>query len=104
LRRIVLARLAAKGKLDLVDAPYTALMGADGTGTMANLDASKKRIVAGDPTQSYLFFIIHGLEDNRASFEDPPKEVGYMPMANDPLCCQKIDAIERWIVAGAPND
>ena len=94
----------ASGKLDLTDDPYTQLMGATGTGTMSNLDPAHKRIVAGDPASSYLFFIIHGLDDNPGPFSDPPSNVGFMPMSNSTLCCQKIDAINRWITAGAMND
>ena len=94
----------ASGKLDLTDDPYTALMGATGMGTMSNLDPAHKRIVAGDPASSYLFFIIHGLDANRGPFTDPPATVGFMPMSNSTLCCQKIDALERWIMAGAMNN
>jgi hypothetical protein len=93
----------ASGKLDLTDDPYTALMGAGGTGVASNLDPSHKRVVAGDTSASYLFFIIHGLDTN-PGFPEPPSSVGYMPMSNATLCCQKIDAIERWITAGAMND
>jgi len=94
----------ASGKLDLTDDPYTALMGADGTGVTANLDANHKRVVAGDPAASYLYFIVHGLDGNTGGFAEPPSSVGYMPMSNATLCCQKIDAIGRWITAGAKND
>ena len=95
----------ASGKLDLTDDPYMALMGAGGTGVTANLDANHKRVVAGDPAASYLFFIIKGLDGNNPSgFAEPPESVGYMPMSNATLCCQKIDAIERWITAGAMNN
>ena len=94
----------ASGKLDLTDDPFTALMGAGGTGTDSNLAPGHKRVVAGDPAASYLFFIIHGLDDNPGPFSDPPATVGYMPMSNSTLCCQKIDAIERWITAGAMNN
>ena len=94
----------ASGKLDLTDDPYTALMGATGTGTMSNLDPTKKRVVAGDPSQSYLFFIIRGLDGKPHSFTDPPANVGFMPMSNSTLCCQKIDVIERWIMDGALNN
>jgi hypothetical protein len=94
----------ASGMLDLTDDPYTALMGSDGLGTASNLDPPHKRIVAGDPASSYLFFIVHGLDNNRAAFPDPPSTVGYMPMSNSTLCCQKIDALERWIMAGAMNN
>jgi len=94
----------ASGKLDLIDDPYTSLMGMDGLGTMSNLDPAHKRVVAMDPGNSYLFFIIHGLENELGPFSPPPANVGYMPMSNSPLCCQKIDAIKRWIEAGAAND
>jgi hypothetical protein len=94
----------ASGMLDLTDDPYTTLMGAAGTGTMSNLDPTKQRVVAGDPASSYLFFIVHGLDGNQGTFTDPPSNVGFMPMSNSTLCCQKIDAIERWIMAGALND
>jgi hypothetical protein len=94
----------ASGMLDLTDDPYTSLMGAAGTGTDSNLQPGKKRVVAGDPANSYLFFIVHGLDANKGTFEEPPSNVGYMPMSNSTLCCQKLDAIERWITAGALND
>lgn len=94
----------ASGQLDLTDAPYTALMGAGGTGVDANLDPAHKRVVAGDPTKSYLYFIIKGLDGNPGGFAEPPSQVGYMPMSNATLCCQKIDAIERWITAGAMDN
>jgi hypothetical protein len=94
----------ASGKLDLTDDPYMALMGASGAGTMANLDPNHKRVMAGDPSASYLFFIIRGMEGIPAGFEEPDSSVGWMPMSNATLCCQKIDAIERWITAGAMND
>ncbi len=94
------------GMLDLTDDPYTALMGPSGAGTDSNLDPAHKRVVPGDPSQSELFFIIHGLDMKpaAAAFEPPPANVGFMPMSNATLCCQKIDAIERWITAGAKND
>lgn len=94
----------ASGKLDLTDDPYTALMGTAGTGVASNLDPSHKRVVAGDASASYLYFIIHGLGDDQSTFPDPPSSVGFMPMSNSTLCCQKIDAIERWITAGAMNN
>lgn len=96
----------ASGKLDLTDDPYTTLMGADGMGTMANLDPNHMRVVPGDPAASYLFYIIRGLDEGEdpGTFAEPPASVGFMPMSNATLCCQKIDAIERWITAGAMND
>lgn len=34
--------------------------------------------------------------------EGPPPRDGYMPLGADPLCLEKLEAIERWILAGAP--
>jgi hypothetical protein len=31
----------------------------------------------------------------------PPDPPGYMPQNSDPICCQKLDSIARWIEAGA---
>lgn len=33
--------------------------------------------------------------------EGPPPRDGYMPLGADPLCLEKLEAIERWILAGA---
>ena len=33
--------------------------------------------------------------------EGPPPRDGYMPLGADPLCLEKMEAIERWILAGA---
>jgi hypothetical protein len=97
--------VTASGKLDLTGNPYMELMG-DGSGVMANLDPAHKRVVPGDPSNSYLFFILKGVEASASTpaFAEPPANVGYMPMSNATLCCQKLDAIERWITAGAMND
>lgn len=96
----------ASGKLDLTDDPYTSLMGPDGMGKVANLDPNHQLVVPGDPAASYLFYIIRGLDadEDPGTFAEPPSSVGFMPMSNATLCCQKIDAIERWITAGAMND
>ncbi|MBA3395033.1 MAG: hypothetical protein H0T89_20470 [Deltaproteobacteria bacterium] len=32
----------------------------------------------------------------------PPPRDGFMPLGADPLCVEKLEAIERWILAGAP--
>ena len=98
----------ASGKLDLSAAnAYTALMGPSGTcGVMADVDKSRVLVVPGQPAQSYLFFMIHGVKaaDGMPPFSDPPSNIGLMPQNNAALCCQKIDAIERWITAGAMNN
>ncbi len=34
----------------------------------------------------------------------PSKDIGLMPQSNPSLCCQKLDAINAWIEAGALNN
>ena len=97
----------SSGKLDLSAAnAYASLMGPNGTGAMSNVDKTRTLIVAGQPKASYFFFLLHGVKaaDGDPAFSEPPSDVGYMPMNNNPICCQKMDAIERWITAGAKND
>jgi hypothetical protein len=98
----------SSGKLDLsASNAYAALMGPSGAGNvMADVDKSRVLVVPGQPKQSYLFFMVHGVaaEDGDPPFTAPPSNIGLMPQNNKPLCCQKIDAIERWITAGAMNN
>jgi hypothetical protein len=86
---------------------YATLMGPSGDGNViANLDPNHRLVVPGEPENSYLFFLLKGVKatDSSPPHAEPPSDVGYMPMSNATLCCQKIDAIERWITAGAMND
>ena len=54
-----------------------------------------KRIVPGDPANSYMMIIL-------GEFAGPlDPEVGTMPYNNPKLCQEKLDAVERWIMAGA---
>ncbi len=54
-----------------------------------------KRIVPFDPANSYLMIIL-------GEFPGPlDPEVGTMPYNNPKLCQEKLDAVERWIMAGA---
>ena len=57
-----------------------------------------KRVVAGDPANSYLLMILGHIDGPI----DP--NVGTMPGGNNPLLCvEKREAIARWITAGAPE-
>lgn len=97
----------ATGKLDLsVGHAYATLMGATGAGVLSDVDKVHNLVVPGEPNKSYLFFMIRGVEatDGSPPFSTPPSTIGYMPSKSSVLCCQKIDAIERWILAGALND
>ena len=54
-----------------------------------------KRIAPGDPANSYMMIILGGANGPL----DP--EVGTMPYNNPRLCNEKIQAVSRWIEAGA---
>lgn len=72
------------------------------------LDSSRKLVVAGDPKSSYLEVMLGIIKpaDATPPASPPPGSVGYMPQSNggNLLCCQKLDAIDRWIAAGAMNN
>ena len=56
------------------------------------------RVVPGDIEASYLVVAL-----GRA--DGPPPRDGFMPIGGaEPLCVEKLEAIERWIAAGAPNN
>lgn len=57
--------------------------------------SSWKRVVAGDPSKSYLLVAL-------GHIAGPKPTDGLMPLASPQLCAEKRDAIQRWITAGAP--
>jgi hypothetical protein len=59
---------------------------------------ARTRVIAGDPANSYLMMILghYGLD-----VELP--EAGTMPYNSPLLCIEMREAIERWIMAGAPE-
>lgn len=72
------------------------------------LDPSRKLVVAGEPDQSYLLMMVKHIAPENMSppASPPPAMVGYMPQnsGGSTMCLPKREAIERWIMAGAPND
>jgi hypothetical protein len=62
----------------------------------SDIDPSKKLIKAGDPANSYLMIIT----GKYPGVIDPT--IGTMPSRNPLLCAEKLDAMDRWIAAGAP--
>ena len=64
-------------------------------GTASTSSPSWKRVVAGDPTKSYLLVAL-------GHVAGPKPTDGFMPLASPQLCPEKLDAIQRWITAGAP--
>jgi hypothetical protein len=92
------------GGLDLKTAGPSHAALIDAPSGIAN---GRKLVVAGQPKQSYLLMIMQQfppemMEPTPAT--PPPDAVGYMPQAAPPVCCQKLDAIDRWIAAGAMNN
>lgn len=56
-----------------------------------------KRILPGDPANSYMMIIL-------GAYTGPlDPEVGTMPYNNPKLCQEKLDAVGRWIQAGATD-
>lgn len=62
-------------------------------GVTSRYDASWKRVVAGSAAQSMLMVQIGG--------EPGPELEGFMPWNQPRLCNEMVDAIRRWINAGA---
>ena len=83
---------ANAGRLNLTAGmAYGDLVGVAATGP--GLDGWK-RVAPSDPAASYLLVALgHGA--------GPMPVDGYMPINSPAMCEQKIDAIQRWIVAGA---
>lgn len=52
------------------------------------------RVVPGDLSTSYLMVAL-------GRVDGPPPRDGIMPIGADPLCVEKLEAVERWILAGA---
>lgn len=54
------------------------------------------RVVPGQPAQSYLMVAL-------GRVDGPPPRDGFMPIGGlPPLCVEMVDAVERWVAAGAP--
>jgi hypothetical protein len=84
-----------EGDLD-VSTATTSIAGL--VGVPSTLQPGMMRVVAGDPSMSYLVTITGGQQGPL----DPM--VGTMPQNAPLLCTQKLDAIKRWIMNGALND
>jgi hypothetical protein len=96
------------GMMDLrtKDSAYTHLVS-----VASMLDTSRMLVVPGNSHQSFMMAI---MGEFKLSEADPPltvipnddkgNTVGTMPQNAPVICCQKLDAIERWITAGAQNN
>ena len=70
------------------------------------IDKTRKLVVPNDVNASYLMLMLRDIPPAMASppASPPPGSVGYMPQGSTTLCCQKLQALERWIMDGAPNN
>ena len=72
------------------------------------LEPSRQLVVASDPKSSYLEVMLGIITPDQATppASPPRSDVGYMPQDNGGalLCCQKLQAIDRWISMGAMNN
>jgi hypothetical protein len=70
------------------------------------VDPTRKLVVPNDVKSSYLMLMVRDVPPAMATPPGtaPPGSIGYMPQGSTTLCCQKLDALERWIMAGAPNN
>ncbi|HTR51179.1 MAG TPA: hypothetical protein VMJ10_10770 [Kofleriaceae bacterium] len=72
------------------------------------LEPSRMLVVPSDPKSSYLEVMLGIIApaDATPAASPPPSNVGYMPQDNggELLCCQKLQAIDRWITMGAMNN
>lgn len=67
------------------------------------IEPPRVHVVPNDVHKSYLMLMVHDFSPDMA---DPPTDApaNYMPKGAPALCCQKLDALEQWIMAGAPNN
>jgi hypothetical protein len=87
------------GRLVLTTASHDKLVNADAT-----FAVGRKLVVPGDVPKSYLMVIMRYLSLDEADPSPAPEPTGgrYMPLGSPAICCQKLDAMARWIMAGAP--
>jgi hypothetical protein len=88
----------AAGGLELRDgASHAALVGVSSL-----LEPSRKLVVANDVRASFLMLMMHSFPPEMATPPGTAPKGGFMPKGGGGiLCCQKLDAMERWIMAGA---
>jgi hypothetical protein len=73
-----------------------------------HLDTQRLLVKPGDPQNSWLMVMLGDEDPTKMTppGTPPPASVGLMPQNSGGalLCCQKMDALDRWITAGAMNN
>jgi hypothetical protein len=103
--------MGGEGKLSIAQnvttaQAYTNLVGSNGVGVKSMIDPTRTLVVPGNGSQSWMEVMIQEIPPSAADppSSGPPGNIGYMPQANGVLCCQKLDAIDRWITQGSAAD
>jgi hypothetical protein len=86
------------GRIVLTTASHDKLLNATNM-----LASGVKLVVPNNVNQSYLMVLMRHLTPAQTGLPAPARDA-YMPLGTGPVCCQKLDALERWIMAGAPNN
>ena len=96
------ASASASGKLDLNPGASRGHL----VGVSSMVDATRRLVVPNDVAASYLMLMVRDVPPAMANppANPPPGNIGFMPQNSTPLCCQKLQALERWINDGAPNN
>ena len=86
------------GRVVLTAASHDKLVDVDAT-----FATGRKLVVPGDVAKSYLMVIMRHVPLDEADPAPAPAPSGdrYMPLGSPAICCQKLDAMARWIEAGA---
>ena len=85
------------GKLDLRPGMSQAAL----VGAMSKIETTRMLVVPNNVPASYLMLMLHDFDPSMASPPGTAPSIGYMPLNAPELCCQKLQAVERWIMAGA---
>jgi hypothetical protein len=84
------------GGLDLTTGSHDRLVN-----IASKLQPTRKLVVPSDLHSSYLLLMVHDFTPDLATPAGTAPPNGFMPKGAPTLCCQKLDAMERWITAGA---
>jgi hypothetical protein len=98
------------GRMDLSPGKsHAALVNVDSEIASGGMLTGKAKLVTPmEPSRSYLLVMMRQLspEQHDPPLGPPPASVGYMPQnaGGAVTCCQKLDALTRWIEEGAQNN
>jgi hypothetical protein len=98
------------GRMDLSPGKsHAALVNVDSEIASGDMLMGKAKLVTPmEPSRSYLLVMMRQLspEQHDPPLIPPPASIGYMPQNAGGVvtCCQKLDALTRWIEEGAQNN